>query len=172
MDWFVCFMSGHPRIQARCQEEIDKIGKCFLCIVKCLLFLHTEVIFLQFFVQVAVKLRWRVYVEACLYETMRLGSAVALGVPHCTLCDSQVGKPSSRWDTQVGTPNSKIASRKAKLRQNQILSVKSEANLRNTQVGSQSQKHSSWKPISDTLKSEANLRNTQVGSQAQKHSVL
>ncbi|XP_078311740.1 steroid 17-alpha-hydroxylase/17,20 lyase-like [Crassostrea virginica] len=70
MDWFVCFMSGHPQIQARCQEEIDKIGSR----------------------QVKMKDRHQlVYVEACLYETMRLGSAVALGVPHCTLCDSQVG---------------------------------------------------------------------------------
>jgi hypothetical protein len=32
------------------------------------------------------------FVEACLFETMRLGNAAGLGVPHMTICDSQVGK--------------------------------------------------------------------------------
>ena len=32
------------------------------------------------------------YTEACLFETLRLGSVVGLGVPHMTICDSQVGK--------------------------------------------------------------------------------
>lgn len=26
MDWFVCFMSGHPEVQAKCREEIGNIG--------------------------------------------------------------------------------------------------------------------------------------------------
>ncbi|XP_078311733.1 steroid 17-alpha-hydroxylase/17,20 lyase-like [Crassostrea virginica] len=70
MDWFVCFMSGHPQIQTRCHEEIDKIGSRKL----------------------TMKDRHKlVYLEACLYETMRLGTAAAVGVPHCTLSDSQVG---------------------------------------------------------------------------------
>lgn len=29
--------------------------------------------------------------EACLFETMRLGNVLGLGVPHMTICDSQVG---------------------------------------------------------------------------------
>lgn len=47
-----------------------------------------------------------VYLEACLYETMRLGTAAAVGVPHCTLSDSQVGKPRSGRDTPVGKASS------------------------------------------------------------------
>lgn len=70
MDWFVCFMSGHPEVQAKCREEIGNIGSR----------------------QLTMKDRHRlVYNEACLYETMRLAPAASLGIPHCTLCDTQVG---------------------------------------------------------------------------------
>jgi hypothetical protein len=31
-------------------------------------------------------------VEACLFETMRMGNVVGFGVPHMTICDTQVGK--------------------------------------------------------------------------------
>ena len=32
------------------------------------------------------------YGEATLHDTMRLGTVVPLGVPHSTLCDTQVGE--------------------------------------------------------------------------------
>ena len=31
------------------------------------------------------------YNEACLYETMRAGVIAGLGLPHSTICDTQVG---------------------------------------------------------------------------------
>jgi hypothetical protein len=32
------------------------------------------------------------FTEACIFETMRLGSFTGLCLPHMTICDSQVGK--------------------------------------------------------------------------------
>ncbi|XP_062572180.1 steroid 17-alpha-hydroxylase/17,20 lyase-like [Saccostrea cucullata] len=71
MDWFVCYLSGLPDVQAKCQEEIDNnIGSR----------------------QLTMKDRSKLeYVEACLCETMRLALAASVGVPHFTLSDTQVG---------------------------------------------------------------------------------
>ncbi|XP_061194480.1 steroid 17-alpha-hydroxylase/17,20 lyase-like [Saccostrea echinata] len=71
MDWFVYFMTRFPEIQIKCQEEIDRVVGSG----------HPS-----------MKDRNNLdYTEACLFETMRLGSVAGLGVPHMTMCDSQVG---------------------------------------------------------------------------------
>ncbi|XP_061194481.1 steroid 17-alpha-hydroxylase/17,20 lyase-like [Saccostrea echinata] len=71
MDWFVYFMTRFPEIQTKCQEEIDRvIGSR-----------HPS-----------MKDRNNLdYTEACLFETLRLGNVTGLGVPHMTICDTQVG---------------------------------------------------------------------------------
>ncbi|XP_061194486.1 steroid 17-alpha-hydroxylase/17,20 lyase-like [Saccostrea echinata] len=71
MDWFVYFMSRFPEIQTKCQEEIERVVGSGHPSIKDLSNLD--------------------YTEACLFETMRLGSVVGLGIPHMTICDTQVG---------------------------------------------------------------------------------
>ncbi|XP_048745552.1 steroid 17-alpha-hydroxylase/17,20 lyase-like [Ostrea edulis] len=71
MDWFVYFMTKHPEIQSKCQEEIDRVVGSGIPSMKN----RNNFDFL----------------EACLFETMRLANVTGLGVPHMTICDSQVG---------------------------------------------------------------------------------
>ncbi|XP_061194478.1 steroid 17-alpha-hydroxylase/17,20 lyase-like [Saccostrea echinata] len=71
MDWFVYFMTRFPEIQIKCQEEIDRVVGSG----------HPS-----------MKDRNNLdYTEACLFETLRLGNVAGLGVPHMTICDTQVG---------------------------------------------------------------------------------
>ncbi|XP_022341319.2 steroid 17-alpha-hydroxylase/17,20 lyase-like [Crassostrea virginica] len=79
MDWFVYYMTRFPEIQAKCQEEIDRVVGDG---------------------QPSMKHRSKLdYTEACLYETLRLGSIIGFGVPHMTICDSKVGG----YDVPKGT---------------------------------------------------------------------
>ncbi|XP_062587481.1 steroid 17-alpha-hydroxylase/17,20 lyase-like [Saccostrea cucullata] len=81
LEWFLCFISGLPDIQAKCQEEIDqKIG------TRCPTIADKQVLS---------------YTEACLYETLRLGTIAGLGLPHTTICDTQVGGYDIPKDTVV-----------------------------------------------------------------------
>ncbi|XP_022334283.2 steroid 17-alpha-hydroxylase/17,20 lyase-like [Crassostrea virginica] len=81
LNWFLCFMSGLPEIQAKCQEEIDnKIGR------RCPSIADRQIL---------------PYNEACLYETMRAGVIAGLGLPHSTICDTQVGGYDVPKDTVV-----------------------------------------------------------------------
>ncbi|XP_052704584.1 steroid 17-alpha-hydroxylase/17,20 lyase-like [Crassostrea angulata] len=79
MDWFVYFMTRFPEFQAKCQEEIDGV-------------VGSE--------QPSMKDRSKLdYTEACLFESMRLSNVVGIGLPHMTICDSQVGG----YDVPKGT---------------------------------------------------------------------
>ncbi|XP_048758699.1 steroid 17-alpha-hydroxylase/17,20 lyase-like [Ostrea edulis] len=71
MDWFVYFMTRFPDIQSKCQEEIDReVGS----------------------ERPSMKHRNKLhFLEACMFETMRLGGVVGIGVPHMSICDSQIG---------------------------------------------------------------------------------
>nr|XP_034329009.1 steroid 17-alpha-hydroxylase/17,20 lyase isoform X2 [Crassostrea gigas] len=81
LEWFLCFISGLPEIQAKCQAEIDKtIGR------RCPSIADRQALS---------------YTEACLYETMRAGVIAGLGVPHLTICDTQVGGYDIPKDTVV-----------------------------------------------------------------------
>ncbi|XP_048745587.1 steroid 17-alpha-hydroxylase/17,20 lyase-like [Ostrea edulis] len=71
MDWFVYYMTRHPEIQSQCQEEIDRVVGSDHPSMK-----HRNSL---------------EFTEACLFETMRLGSVVGFGIPHMNICDSQVG---------------------------------------------------------------------------------
>ncbi|XP_061194476.1 steroid 17-alpha-hydroxylase/17,20 lyase-like isoform X1 [Saccostrea echinata] len=71
MDWFVYFMTRFPETQIKCQEEIERVIGAR----------HPSM-------RDRNKLD---YTEACLFESMRLGSVTGLGVPHMAICDSQVG---------------------------------------------------------------------------------
>ncbi|XP_048740940.2 steroid 17-alpha-hydroxylase/17,20 lyase-like [Ostrea edulis] len=71
MDWFVYFMTKHPEIQSKCQEEIDRVVGSGMPSMK-----NRNDFDL---------------IEACLFETMRMGNVAGLGVPHKTICDSEVG---------------------------------------------------------------------------------
>ncbi|XP_061194482.1 steroid 17-alpha-hydroxylase/17,20 lyase-like [Saccostrea echinata] len=71
MDWFIYFMTRFPELETKCQEEIDRV-------------VGSE--------HPSMKHRNNLdYTEACLFETLRLGGVAGLGVPHMTMCDSQVG---------------------------------------------------------------------------------
>ncbi|XP_052704595.1 steroid 17-alpha-hydroxylase/17,20 lyase-like [Crassostrea angulata] len=79
MDWFVYFMTRFPEFQAKCQEEIDRVVGPH---------------------QPSMKDRSKLdYTEACLFESMRLSNVLGLGVPHMTICDSQIGG----YDVPKGT---------------------------------------------------------------------
>uniref|UniRef100_K1Q054 Steroid 17-alpha-hydroxylase/17,20 lyase n=1 Tax=Magallana gigas TaxID=29159 RepID=K1Q054_MAGGI len=81
LEWFLCFISGLPEIQAKCQAEIDKtIGR------RCPSIADRQSLS---------------YTEACLYETMRAGVIAGLSVPHLTICDTQVGGYDIPKDTVV-----------------------------------------------------------------------
>ncbi|XP_056018610.1 steroid 17-alpha-hydroxylase/17,20 lyase-like isoform X2 [Ostrea edulis] len=71
IDWFVYFMTKHPEIQSKCQEEIDRVVGTERPSMK-----HRDTLH---------------FTEACMFETMRLGNVAGLGAPHMTICDSQVG---------------------------------------------------------------------------------
>ncbi|XP_056004408.1 steroid 17-alpha-hydroxylase/17,20 lyase-like isoform X2 [Ostrea edulis] len=70
MDWFVYFMTKHPEIQSKCQEEIDRVVGMERPSMKNRDNLH--------------------FIEACIFETLRLGNVAGVGPPHMTICDSQV----------------------------------------------------------------------------------
>ncbi|XP_065941966.1 steroid 17-alpha-hydroxylase/17,20 lyase isoform X3 [Magallana gigas] len=81
LEWFLCFMSGLPEIQAKCQAEIDKkIGR------RCPSIADRQSL---------------PYTEACIYETMRAGVIAGLGLPHLTICDTHVGGYDIPKDTVV-----------------------------------------------------------------------
>ncbi|XP_061167194.1 steroid 17-alpha-hydroxylase/17,20 lyase-like [Saccostrea echinata] len=81
MDWFVCFMSGIPEIQEKCRQEIDSV-------------IGTR--------RPSINDRPNLpFTEACVYETLRLGNVAAFGLPHSTLCDTQVGGYDIPKDTTV-----------------------------------------------------------------------
>ncbi|XP_056018611.1 steroid 17-alpha-hydroxylase/17,20 lyase-like [Ostrea edulis] len=71
MDWFVYFMTKHPEIQSKCQEEIDRVVGS-----ECPSMKHRDTLH---------------FTEACMFETMRLGNFIVMGFPHMTICNSQVG---------------------------------------------------------------------------------
>ncbi|XP_052089952.1 steroid 17-alpha-hydroxylase/17,20 lyase-like isoform X2 [Mytilus californianus] len=78
----VRYMAGLPEIQSKVQEEIDRVvGKDRLPTVK-----DRENLS---------------YTEATLHEVMRLGTAVPLGIPHSTICDTRVGGYDVPKDTMV-----------------------------------------------------------------------
>ncbi|CAC5422196.1 CYP17A [Mytilus coruscus] len=78
----VRYMAGLPDIQSKVQEEIDRVvGKDRLPRIK-----DRESLS---------------YTEATLHEAMRLGTVSAFGLPHCTLCDTQVGGYDVPKDTMV-----------------------------------------------------------------------
>ncbi|XP_063402562.1 steroid 17-alpha-hydroxylase/17,20 lyase-like isoform X1 [Mytilus trossulus] len=78
----VRYMAGLPDIQCRVQNEIDNVvGKDRLPGVK-----DRESIS---------------YTEATLHEAMRLGTVSAFGLPHYTMCDTQVGGYDVPKDTMV-----------------------------------------------------------------------
>ncbi|KAK3093488.1 hypothetical protein FSP39_016334, partial [Pinctada imbricata] len=72
LDWFFSFMVEHQEFQEKCQSEIDQfidsgerpksIDRPNLC-----------------------------FTEACVMETMRMGSVASIGLPHSTICDTTVG---------------------------------------------------------------------------------
>ncbi|VDI54487.1 Hypothetical predicted protein [Mytilus galloprovincialis] len=65
----VRYMAGLPEIQSKVQEEIDRVvGNDRLPTVK-----DRENLS---------------YTEATLHEAMRLGTAVPIGLPHSTICDT------------------------------------------------------------------------------------
>ncbi|XP_052091097.1 steroid 17-alpha-hydroxylase/17,20 lyase-like isoform X1 [Mytilus californianus] len=78
----VCYMAGLPEIQAKVHEEIDRVvGKNRLP---------------------GVSDRENLsFTDATLHEVMRLGTAVPVGIPHSTLCDSKVGGYDVPEDTIV-----------------------------------------------------------------------
>ncbi|XP_065926328.1 steroid 17-alpha-hydroxylase/17,20 lyase isoform X2 [Magallana gigas] len=79
IDWFVYFMTRFPETQAKCQEEIDRVVGSK---------------------QLSMKDRGNLdYTEACIFETMRISNSVGFGIPHMTVCDSQVGG----YDVPKGT---------------------------------------------------------------------
>ncbi|XP_011454186.2 steroid 17-alpha-hydroxylase/17,20 lyase [Magallana gigas] len=79
MDWFIYFMTRFPEFQEKCQEEIDRVVGPH---------------------QPSMKDRSKLdYTEACLFESMRLSNVLGLGVPHMTICDSQIGG----YDVPKGT---------------------------------------------------------------------
>ncbi|XP_055995738.1 steroid 17-alpha-hydroxylase/17,20 lyase-like [Ostrea edulis] len=79
LEWFLCFISGLPEIQAKCQKEIEQnIGR------RCPSIADRQSL---------------PYTEACIYETMRAGVIAALGLPHLTICDTNVGG----YDVPKGT---------------------------------------------------------------------
>ncbi|XP_052674536.1 steroid 17-alpha-hydroxylase/17,20 lyase-like isoform X3 [Crassostrea angulata] len=81
LEWFLCFMSGLPEIQAKCHAEIDKkIGR------RCPSIADRQSL---------------PYTEACIYETMRAGVIAGLGLPHLTICDTHVGGYDIPKDTVV-----------------------------------------------------------------------
>ncbi|XP_052674496.1 steroid 17-alpha-hydroxylase/17,20 lyase-like [Crassostrea angulata] len=81
LEWFLCFISGLPEIQAKCQAEIDEtIGR------RCPSIADRQSL---------------PYTEACLYETMRLGVIAGLGLPHLTICDTHAGGYDIPKDTVV-----------------------------------------------------------------------
>ncbi|XP_062620092.1 steroid 17-alpha-hydroxylase/17,20 lyase-like [Saccostrea cucullata] len=71
MDWFVYFMTRFPETQIKCQEEIDRVVGSGRPSMKDRSSLH--------------------YTEGCLFETLRLANVAGLGIPHKTICDTQVG---------------------------------------------------------------------------------
>ncbi|XP_061194475.1 steroid 17-alpha-hydroxylase/17,20 lyase-like [Saccostrea echinata] len=71
MDWFMSFISGIPEIQMKCQEEIDRVVGSDRISMK-----HRNALD---------------FTEACLFETWRRASLVALSIPHATICDTKVG---------------------------------------------------------------------------------
>ncbi|CAC5401019.1 CYP17A [Mytilus coruscus] len=78
----VRYMAGLPEIQSKVQEEIDRVvGKDRLPTVK-----DRENLS---------------YTEATLHEVMRLGTAVPVGLPHSTICDTRVGGYDVPKDTMV-----------------------------------------------------------------------
>ncbi|XP_048746820.1 steroid 17-alpha-hydroxylase/17,20 lyase-like [Ostrea edulis] len=81
MDWFMYFMTSFPEIQSKCHEEIDReVGS----------------------EHPSMKHRNKLpYLEACMFETMRLGAAVGLGIAHMSICDSQIGGYDIPKDTMV-----------------------------------------------------------------------
>ncbi|KAK3100598.1 hypothetical protein FSP39_022336 [Pinctada imbricata] len=72
LDWFISCMVAHPECQRKCQEEIDNtlgIGR-----------------------RPSTTDRPNFsFTEACIMETMRVGSVVGTGLPHETVCDTTVG---------------------------------------------------------------------------------
>ncbi|KAK3106564.1 hypothetical protein FSP39_022638 [Pinctada imbricata] len=82
LDWFICFMIANPDFQEKCFEEIQKaIGKKR----------HPK----------ATDRPNLCFTEACIMETMRMGSVVGIGVPHATICDTNVGGYDVQKDTMV-----------------------------------------------------------------------
>ncbi|KAK3100065.1 hypothetical protein FSP39_014192, partial [Pinctada imbricata] len=71
LDWFLSFMVAYPEYQQKCQEEIDNvIGKGES--------------------PSALDRPNLCFTEACIMETMRMGSVAGIGVPHSTICDTSV----------------------------------------------------------------------------------
>ncbi|XP_061178421.1 steroid 17-alpha-hydroxylase/17,20 lyase-like isoform X1 [Saccostrea echinata] len=81
IEWFLCFMSALPEIQAKCHKEIEEnIGS------RCPTITDRQIL---------------PYTEACIYETMRAGVIAGVGLPHTTICDTQVGGYDIPKDTIV-----------------------------------------------------------------------
>ncbi|KAK3100020.1 hypothetical protein FSP39_013576 [Pinctada imbricata] len=72
LDWFISCMVAHPEIQKRCQEEIDRVvGQDR---------------------EPSITDRPNLSItEACIMETMRVGTISGVGLPHETICDTTVG---------------------------------------------------------------------------------
>ncbi|KAJ8317308.1 hypothetical protein KUTeg_005212 [Tegillarca granosa] len=73
INWAILHMAGLPDIQAKVQEELDRVvGTSRLPGIRDRINLN--------------------YTEAVLHESMRVNSALSVGVPHKTTCDTSVGK--------------------------------------------------------------------------------
>ncbi|KAK3099851.1 hypothetical protein FSP39_010743 [Pinctada imbricata] len=87
LDWFLSYMVSYPEYQDKCQEVIDKVLG-----LAGMLKAYKWKIFSGESKTAAVKDRPSLcFVEACIMETLRMGSVTAIGVPHSTICDTSVG---------------------------------------------------------------------------------